>query len=471
MKLASASFLFALAAGLPVTAQPAVPNNPAGRQFATWLSAFNREDPAALGEFVSRNAAPLAASIDRWIDMRAQTGGFDLKKTEESTETGLSGIVKERDSDRYARFTIEVGPDPPHPVARLTFRLIPRPPQFPPVARLSESHAIAALNASLNKQCAAGRFSGAVMVARNGTPVFDSACGLADRERKIPNRLDTKFRIGSMNKMFTAVAIGQLMEAGKVKLTDPLGVYLPDYPNAAVASKVIVHHLLTHTGGTGDIFGPEFAKNRLNLKELDDYVALYGVRGLQFEPGDRWAYSNYGFLLLGVVIEKASGQSYYDYVRRNIFLPAGMSSTDSAPESVHVRGRSIGYTRMGGGVLQRNTDSLPYRGTSAGGGYSTVHDLMRFANALLGQKLLTAEDTNWFTTGKVVAGAGKYAYGFTDVTEDGVRYFGHNGGAPGMNGDLRIFPESRYVVAVLSNLDPPAAGRIADYITARLPAK
>ena len=469
MKLAR--FVFALTIALPITAQPAVPNTPAGRQFANWLSAFNREDPAALREFASQNATQQAGSIDRWIDLRAQTGGFELKKTEESTDTSLGGMVKERDSDRYARFAIEVGPDPPYRVGRLNFRLIPRPAEFPPVARLRESQAIAALDAVLKKQCAAGRFSGAVMVAKNGTPVFDSACGLADRERKIPNRLETKFRIGSMNKMFTAVSIGQLAEAGKIKLTDPLGKYLPDYPNADVASKVTIHHLLTHTGGTGDIFGPEFEKNRLKLKVLSDYVGLYGTRSPAFEPGSKWAYSNYGFLLAGVVIEKVSGQSYYEYVRRNIFLPTGMSSTDSAPENVEIRGRSVGYTRMGGGTLQPNTGSLPYRGTSAGGGYSTVHDLIRFATALLGQNLLNAEDTNLFTTGKVTAGAGKYAYGFADVTEEGVRYFGHNGGAPGMNGDLRIFPESRYVVAVLSNLDPPAAGRIADYISARLPAK
>ena len=469
MKLAT--LLLGLAMVLSAAVQPTVPNSPAGRQFATWLSAFNRDDPAVLSEFLGRNARPQAGSFDRWIDMRAQTGGFDLKKTEESTNTSFSGIVKERDSDRYARFTIEVAPEPPHPVARLTFRLIPRPPQFPPAPRLSQSQALAALNTTLNRQCAAGRFAGAVVVAKNETPVFDFACGMADRERKIPNRLDTKFRIGSMNKMFTGVSIGQLMEAGKIKLTDSLGIYLPDYPNDYVAFKVTIHHLLTHTGGTGDIFGPEFAKNRLKLKDLADYVGLYGTRGVDFEPGNHWAYSNYGFILLGAVIEQVSGQSYYDYVRRSIFLPAGMTSTDSAPESVEVRGRAVGYTRIGGGGLQPNTDSLPYRGTSAGGGYSTVHDLVRFANALLGQKLLNPQDTTLFTTGQVAAGAGKYAYGFADVTENGVRYFGHNGGAPGMNGDLRIFPESHYMVAVLSNLDPPAAGRIADYISARLPAK
>lgn len=114
-----------------------------------------------------------------------------------------------------------------------------------------------------------------------------------------------------MNKMFTAVAILQLVQAGKIKLTDPVGKYLTDYPNQDAASKVTIHHLLTHTGGTGDIFGPEFDSHRLDLKTLNDYVSLYGKRAPAFvEPGSKWAYSNYGILLAGVVIERVSGKSY-----------------------------------------------------------------------------------------------------------------------------------------------------------------
>jgi CubicO group peptidase (beta-lactamase class C family) len=174
---------------------------------------------------------------------------------------------------------------------------------------------------------------------------------------------------------------------------------------------------------------------------------------------------------LGRVIEAVSGQSYYDYVREHIFKPAGMKSTDSYPESEQVSDRSIGYTKRGGGPLRPNDDTLPPRGTSAGGGYSTVGDLLRFANALVGHKLLSKEYTELVTTGKVPAAAGKYAYGFGEQIEGAVRMFGHSGGAPGMNGDLRIYPNSGYVVAVLANLDPPAAGRISAFIGDRLPAK
>jgi CubicO group peptidase (beta-lactamase class C family) len=322
----------------------------------------------------------------------------------------------------------------------------------------------------LDEAAAADHFSGAVLVARNGKTVFAQAYGLADREKKTPNTLKTRFRLGSMNKMFTAVATLQLAQSGKLDLKAPFGNYLTDYPNKDVASKVTIEQLLSHTGGTGDIFGPEFEKNRLELKTLQHYVKLYGTRAPEFAPGSRWQYSNYGFLLLGVLVEKVSGQSYYDYVRDHIFNPAGMTATASEPEEQLVPDRSIGYTRFIGGNLQPNIDTLPYRGTSAGGGYSTVEDLSKFATALQKHKLLNPQYTEMLTTGKVdTPMGGKYAYGFGDAVINGLRCFGHGGGAPGMNGELKICPCPEYVIAVLANQDPPAASRVADFITNRLP--
>ena len=340
-----------------------------------------------------------------------------------------------------------------------------------------EAKVIAGVGALLRKSAAADRFSGAVLVAKDGEVLVRKAYGLADREKGIPNTLRTRFRIGSMNKMFTAVAILQLVDAGKVELTTPLGRYLRDYPNRDVATKVTIHHLLTHTGGTGDIFGPDFDAHRKELRTLADYVELYGKRGLEFEPGSRWAYSNYGMVLLGVVIEKVTGQSYYDYVQAHIYEPAGMTASGSLPEDQAVPDRSIGYTKLlgrppGTTVWVPNTDTLPYRGTSAGGGYSTVEDLARFAHALLSHQLLPPDSTEQLITGKVEAWPVRYAYGFEDGRDaHGNGWVGHGGGAPGMNGDLRIDPKSGYVLAVLANIDPPAAQQISEYLAARLPTE
>jgi CubicO group peptidase (beta-lactamase class C family) len=396
------------------------------------------------------------------------TGGFEFKRAEASTPTQFTGLVQEHDSGQFARFEVEVERAEPHRITRLDLRPVPRPPEFA-LPRMTESELAAALRARLEADAADDKFAGAVMVARNGKTIFSGAYGLADRGEKIPNTLSTRFRIGSMNKMFTATAVLQLVQGGKIKLEDPLGKYLPDYPNQEIAAKVTIHQLLTHTGGTGDFFGPEFDAHRLELRTLQDYVKLFGTRGPAFPPGSRWAYSNYGMLLLGVIIERVSGASYYDYVRDNIYKPAGMTGTGSQAENEIVPDRSIGYMKRDD-VWKPNTETLPYRGTSAGGGYSTVEDLVRFASALMAHSLLNAHYTELLTTGKVdTGGGGKYAYGFDETITQGIRSFGHGGGAPGMNGDLRIYPQSGYVIAALSNRDPPAATRISRFISDRLP--
>src|SRR4051812_30804118 len=200
-----------------------------------------------------------------------------------------------------------------------------------------------ALRQQVQERMAAQQFSGAVLVARNASSLFELASGEADKEAHRPNTTNTKFRFGSMGKMFTSVAIAQLVEAGKVQFEDPLSRYLPDYPSKDVA-RVTIEQLLTHTAGTGDIFGPEFAAHRDELKEMKDYVSLYSSRGVMFAPGSRHEYSNYGYILLGRVIEIASGESYYDYVRKNIFVPAGMHDTDNEPESSHIANLAVAYT-------------------------------------------------------------------------------------------------------------------------------
>lgn len=454
-----------------VAAQSPAPLPAAEQQAKAWLSAFNSGDRATLLEFLKTNRPSSVERIDGEMGFREMTGGFDLEKTEESTPTRYAALVKEKDSDQFARMVVEVEPDTPHRITKFDLMAIPRPAEFP-IPRVSQAEAVAALGKELEHDSAADRFSGAALVAKDGKVIFEQAYGLADRDKKIRNQLNTQFRIGSMNKMFTAVSIIQLVQAGKIQLSDTFGRYLTDYANKEMSSKVTIEQLLTHTGGTGDFFGPEFEAHRLELKTLQDYVKLYEKRAPKFKPGSQWEYSNYGFLLLGAVIEKVSGQSYYDYVREHVFKPAGMNSTDSSPENESVPERSVGYMRPDPGPWQPNTETLPYRGTSAGGGYSTVEDLFRFATALLGHKLLDAKHTELLISGKVDTGRDdKYAYGFFERNNNGMKCFGHGGGAPGMNGDLDICAESGYVIAALANLDPPAAQRAADFVGARLPLK
>jgi len=448
-------------------AQPRFPNSAAGHQCAAWLDSFNRGDTNAHREFLEKNFPSQVSKLEREMRFRQMTGGLDMKKVEESTPTKIVVLVQERESDQMGRLTMEVQSDTPHQIASIDIQAIPRPAEFA-LPYLSQSETVAAARKYIEKQVAADNFSGAVMITKDGKTVFAEAYGMANRESKVPNTLQTRFRIGSMNKMFSAVATLQLAQARKLELKETVGKYLTDYPNQDIATKVTLQQLLTHTGGTGDIFGPEFETHRLELRTIADYIALYGNRGPKFEPGTRWEYSNYGFILLGAIIEKVSGQSYYGYVREHIFEPARMTSTGSEPEDKAIPDRSMGYTKIGS-AWAPNTDTLPYRGTSAGGGYSTVEDLTRFAEAIKNHKLLDVLYTGMLTTGKPGTPNMSYAYGFEDRLVHGIRCFGHGGGAPGMNGDLNICPETGYVVAVLANLDPPAATRVSEFILNRLP--
>lgn len=442
---------------------------PARQALTGWLAAFDNSDRATYRAFVEHEFPAGLAHIDRDTGLWENTGGFDLKKIETESPTQIAALVEERAGDDFARITLQVNPTAPTRIAR--FQIVPvypRPAGFP-LPHLSDAQLIAKLQTRLSNAVAAGRFSGAMLVAKDGKPIFAQACGLADRERHIPNTLQTQFSIGSINKLFTAVATLQLVQAGKVKLNDPLVKFLPEYPNHKLAATVTIRELLTNSGGTGDIWGPEYNKDRLHLRTLADYVQLYGNRPLRFPPGSRWEYSNYGFILLGRVIEVVSGESYYDYVREHVYAPAGMRATASPPEVEADPLRSVGYTRQGTGQWHSAAGMESYRGTSAGGGLSTVDDLLRFANALEHHTLLNKQLTEMATTGQEKNPFGYDGFGFGVQSFNGTPCFGHNGAGAGGNSDLEVCDHGRYAVVVLSNLDPPSAQQISEFILDRLP--
>jgi D-alanyl-D-alanine carboxypeptidase len=301
------------------------------------------------------------------------------------------------------------------------------------------------------------RFSGVVLVARDGKPILEQAYGLADRDHDVPNRMTTKFNLGSMNKMFTAVAILQWVEQGELAVDDKIIDHLYYYPNQEIANQVTIHQLLTHTSGLGDFFTDEFMDSRKDrFRTLNDHPPLFVDQPLQFEPGTEFSYSNAGFLVLGLIIEHVSKQTYYDYVREHIYGPCGMENSDSYEMDQVVPDRAIGYSQDAMGYTS-NVYILPARGSSAGGGYSTAGDLLRFSNCLLDHQLLSPELTESLLEGKVEAtgiGAGvEYGYGFIVLTENEQRIVGHSGGSPGVCSILDIFLDRGYTVVVLSNSD------------------
>jgi CubicO group peptidase (beta-lactamase class C family) len=290
-------------------------------------------------------------------------------------------------------------------------------------------------------------FSGEVAVARHGRIVFARGFGVANRARGRRVTLDTAFNLASMGKMFTGVAAAQLVQAGRLRFRDRIGKYLPQLP--ARLRSLTLAQLLDHTSGLGDFFGdPGYERLLPKLTSLSAYLPLVTHERLQFRPGTRWSYSNSGFLLAGLVIEKVSGERYDAYLALHVWKRAGMKHTGCYNRSRLPAFAAIGYEDGG----TANTSTLAPVGTSAGGCYSSARDLLTFSRALEDGRLLSRALTNVITTSKVRAPGGGYGFGF------GTRQGGtiwHNGGAPGAAGELDLNPKLGLVAVTLGNVSPP----------------
>jgi len=450
-----------------------LPDTPAGRTLAAFLAALNSGNLETLRRFHSERGGN-EDNAQEDMSFYTRSGGLKLSKVVLSSDYEIEVLAQTKKDDRWLRFKMRVEPTPPYPATDIGIQPASGPEDAQPRKdvvneaasaaavrkNMTDAEIASSLAAYLDALAKEDKFSGVVLIAKDGKPVFEKAYGLANKAKNIPNNPETKFNLGSMNKMFTAVAIAQLAEAGKLSFDDTVGKYLPDYPNKDVASKVTIHHLLTHTSGLGSYWNAKFDAKKASIKTVSDYLSLFADEPLAFEPGKRFQYSNSGFIVLGAIIEKVSGQNYYDYVREHVYKPAGMKNTDAYEMSADTPNLAMGYTTEGAngqaeGPRHENTASRPNRGGPAGGGYSTAEDLMRFHIALRDRKLLSQKYTDLVTAGKVDMGRAKYAYGFGDEIINGKRVFGHNGGAPGIASDLSMYPELGYTSVVMTNYDPP----------------
>jgi CubicO group peptidase (beta-lactamase class C family) len=340
------------------------------------------------------------------------------------------------------------------------------PPATPPVSSPTAMPAskLEQFTTVLEQLSADDAFSGAVLVAKDGAPIVKEAYGFADTEANRPNQVDTKFLLASITKSFTAIAIAQLAEQGKLAFTDPIRTHLPTYPNQEVADTVTIHHLLTHTSGLGDHVNEQYHASKDTLRSVSDYLPLFVDDPLAFPPGERWEYSNAGYIVLGAIIEQVTGQNYYDYVEEHIFAPAGMTNSGFYARDQDVPNFAMGYT---GTTYSRSKHTvwLPFKGSAEGGAYATVEDLLTFERALRTHQLLRAETTELVLSGKtdIPDSPGlKYAYGFFEFRQDGIRIVQHSGGLPGVNTEFVMDFTNGYTVIVLSNYDYPAAEYVVE---------
>ncbi len=451
---------------------PKLPDTQAGLRVTAYVQAFNSGDEQLMRAFIANNVAPSAlqqrpvdARIEVYREMRADIGSLTLRRVLEAREDALT-VAAQSKRGEWLTLGFAFEPAPPHKLLGLRIEQAEAPaasatePSAPAV--MSEQEVTQSIEKYLNDLVAADEFSGTVIVAKQGSPIFQRAYGLASKEYNVPNRLDTKFNLGSINKLFTQIAIGQLIEQGKLAYDDKLGKYLPGYPNRDVVEKVTIRHLLSMTSGIGDFFGPKYEATPKNkLRNIKDYLPLFAAEPLAFAPGTQNQYSNGGYIVLGAIIEQVTGQAYYEYVREHIFKPAGMNDTDWYEADQPTPNLASGYTREGlegqsnSSARRNNIYTRPAKGSPAGGGYSTAEDMLKLARALETQKLRAA-NFRQASTANSPAAAGQPPAAFHGV--------GIAGGSLGLNAIFEVDPESGYTVIVMSNYDPPSAVKVGQQI-------
>lgn len=453
-----------LCAAVASTAAAQLPDSPTGRAGNTLIELFGSGPASITPEFMHEAFAEtyLGAEAARRQDALREAvesiGPLELRGVE---KTGaFSAIIRGTSSLSGERIEIsyQVDEREPHGIIELTIRREPAMPR-----RMLTTAELVAEAEALIDGLPTDDFSGAVLIARGDEVLLEKAHGLASRRYGVPNTIDTRFNLGSINKLFTKIAIAQLAAQGKLSFDDKVARHLPDYPNRQVAETITIQQVVTHTAGLGDIFTEEFATAaKERFERPQDYFPLFAHDPPLFEPGTSERYSNGGYMVLGAIIEAVSGQSYDDYVREHIFDPAGMDATGSFAMDEPVPDVAMGYTRHGvdhradseasspGATAWReNSFMIPFTGTPAGGGYSTVRDLLAFRHAFVNHRLLDARYTDWVASNRLPAEASSDAsYGIAVA-----------GGAPGVNAILEIEPE--FTVVVLANLDPPSADEVA----------
>ena len=459
----SALAFFCVTLTLASVAQPTLPQSKPGQYFDGWLKACSSGDLAQMTKWMTDSLSERALQRDP-AENRAkddiaectQSGGYRLVEIQKSDEKSIEGIVVGQKMNDYNRLMYALNEQ--GKIDRGIFF-----PANPPEATLPKDLSDAALaqeiKANVEQVARSGAFSGIVEVARGSKLIVSATGGYANTAKKSPITGSSQFTLGSMGKMFTATAIGQLVDQKKMSFDDTVGKFFPEYANQTVRDKVTVGMLLSHRSGMGDFLSkrtPEMMKN--GVKRAAEFVPLYEKDEPKFAPGTSWAYSNAGLALAGAIVEKISGEAYPDYLRKHIFAPAGMTNSD--PNNIPYSGAKMvtPYTKFTeSGPAKDWSEAEHDIGSPAGGAISTADDLIKFADALRNGKLVSKG-----TFGEMIKAhadtpfGDKYGYAMEIHDVYGRTLVGHGGGFPGVSTHLYMLLDSPYTIVVLANQDPPA---------------
>jgi len=468
--------LFAFPAPRGIAQQPAapafqdaavLPEGVMGARVKSFIDVINAGSADRVKRYIGEECAgefgekiPLKDHISTALGFLWDTGGIDFHSVRSFTPPRPGAtvvIVKDRNLGNWWALTFRFGKAPDFLIEGLGINNA-RPPAGPAEPPLSEQQAVEEIRALAAGLVKKGWLSGSLLVAKGADVLLTAVGGEASKAFHVPNNIDTKFNLGSMNKMFTATAVARLVEAGKLSFDDPIGKYVDEtWLPKTYTDKITVRHLITHTSGLGSYFNDAYMKSSRELfRKLDDYKPLIKDDKPAFTPGEKFQYSNTGMFLLGVVIEKVTGEDFFEHIRKAIYGPAGMMNSDCYEMDYPVENLAIGYSPdlSSPWKWQNNLYKHVLKGGPAGGGFSTVTDLHKFALALLSDKLVSRRTRDMMWTD--FKGA-NYGYGFTVVNSPGGKAVGHSGGFDGINSQLDIYVDSGYIVAAMSNHDNGAS--------------
>ncbi len=430
------------------------PDSPTGNALSALIGTIEAGTEEAAGRFVDDHLDSLfvanmsrAGIVDVLTGVHETLHPFEVETIAKTGPWSAECVLAAVESDERLRFSFDLAAAPPHRFVGLGIE--PAGGTQLPIESLDE------LDGLLSGRADNGTFAGVILIEQDGETRFEGAYGLASKRYGVPNRMDTKFNIGSLNKMFTGAAILQLAERGLLRLDDPIGVYLEGFPDE-IADAVTIRYLLQHRSGWGSYWENDYYRsNWSRLRTVADYLEFIRDISLDFEPGTSEQYSNTGYEVLGAIIEAVSKSDYYEYVQANIFELAGMSNTDSYESDAIVPNMATGY--MGGqqgGFDIENTFRHSVRGTPAGGGYSTASDLRAFFHALEDGRLVGEEYVRLMFNRYDESGSARKLTGA----------IGLGGGGPGINSAVERDFSNDLLIIVLSNYDPPTAEQLAQQI-------
>jgi len=447
------------------------PATPAGSRAKEIMDLFNQKTSLTPKAYVDQNCTetfkqniPEESRGSAIVQIRNMTNEVELVSIEKN-EPGEIGFTICSTSNGLC-FSISLTVDEREPCKIETMRFAPaghsrsaKPLSDHPEVLLT-TEKIREIREYLRQQAVAGQFSGTALVAEKGNPVLIESAGMASKRYQAPNKSDTKYNLGSLNKSFTSVSILQLVEAGKIGIDDPIGKYLDLFPNE-ISETVTIRQLLNMSNGWGDYWQNRyFLEHKDNLRTLADYMTFIRDIPLDFEPGTKTQHSNIGFEVAGAIIEKVSGMDYFDYIRKNIYQPAGMVNSDSYDRDSPVENMATGYTNhhqldtLRKGWQWENTYILAPRGTPAGGGYSTVEDMLKYDNAIRSGKILGSPHVDFMSNGY----KGNIGNPVEKTLNKGA------GGAAGVSTFYARDWKNGISVVVLTNIDHPVAPQIGDEI-------